>query len=114
MLSIHKSFHGESPQGHDFEIKGHFKMIGSKSSVQFKNASDDKKIELEMIGDWLDHSAEIKWDHQVVASISRKWFNPREWFGDKQTVSFDRCHQDHALTCVSAGLPKAQIDSFLF
>ena len=42
---------------------------------------------LELEGDWLDKSAEIKFNGHVVASISRKFFNAREFFGDKQTVS---------------------------
>ena len=88
MFSIQKSFHGESPQGHNFEIKGHFKLMGSRSTVTFKNASDGKEVELEVKGDWLDRSAEILYEGKVVASISRKFFNAREFFGDQQTVSF--------------------------
>jgi uncharacterized protein YxjI len=87
MLSIHKSFHGDSPNGHDFEVKGHFKLIGSKSSVTFKNASDQNDVELEVKGDWIDRSAEITYAGRPVAHISRSFFNVREIFGDKQTVS---------------------------
>jgi uncharacterized protein YxjI len=88
LLSIHKSFNGVSPNNaHDFEVSGKFKLLGSKSVVTFKNASDGKDIELEVKGDWLDRSAEITLDGRVVASISRKFFNAREFFGDKQTVS---------------------------
>lgn len=88
MLALHKSFHGESPDGKaDFEVKGKFKLMGSKSVVTFKNASDGKEVELEVRGDWLDRSAEITYDGKPVASISRKFFNAREFFGDKQTVS---------------------------
>lgn len=88
MMSIHKSFTGETPDGtHNFEIKGHFKLIGSKSSVHFKNASDGKEIELDVKGDWFDRSAEITWEGRPVAVISRKFFNAREFFGDKETVS---------------------------
>ena len=86
MMSIHKSFRGETPDGkNDFEIKGHFKLIGSKSSVLFKNASDGKEIELNVKGDWFDRSAEITWEGRPVAVISRQFFNAREFFGDKQT-----------------------------
>ena len=88
LLSIHKSFHAESPNNaHDFDIKGKFKLMGSKSVVTFKNASDGKDVELEVNGDWIDRSAEITWEGKPVATISRKFFNAREFFGDKQTVS---------------------------
>lgn len=88
LMSIHKSFRGETPGGaHDFEIKGHFKLIGSKSSVHFKNASDGRDVELNVKGDWFDRKAEITWEGRPVAAISRKFFNAREFFGDKQTVS---------------------------
>ena len=94
MLSISKSFHGESPQGHNFEVKGHFRLVGSKSTVTFKNAADGKDVSLVVKGDWFDRSAEITTEKgQVIASISRKFFNAREWFGDKQTVSTQpSCH----------------------
>ena len=88
LMAIHKSFHGTSPDGKaDFEVKGKFKLMGSKSVVTFTNSSDHKEIELEVRGDWLDRSAEIALDGKLVASISRKFFNAREFFGDKQTVS---------------------------
>ena len=90
MFSIHKSFYARSPNDEakgSFEIKGKFKLMGSKSVVVFKNAADGKDVELEVNGDWLDRSAEITFEGKVVASISRKFFNAREFFGDKQTVS---------------------------
>ena len=68
-LAIHKSFRGLTPAGaHDFEIKGHFKLIGSKSSVHFKNASDGKEVELEIKGDWMDRSAEITVSTRVISA----------------------------------------------
>lgn len=68
MLSVFKSFHGESPDGHDFEVKvrsgspgcrghridslsfsqGHFSVGGSKSTVNFKNFSDNNNVEIEV------------------------------------------------------------------
>jgi uncharacterized protein YxjI len=78
LMSIHKSFHGESPDGHNFEVKGKFKLMGSKSVVTFKNASDGKDVELEVKGDWFDRSAEITYNEKPVAAISRKFFNARE------------------------------------
>lgn len=88
MMSIHKSFRGETPDGKaDFEIKGKFKLMGSRSVITFRNAADGREIELEIKGDWFDRSAEISWEGRPIAAISRKFFNAREWFGDKQTVS---------------------------
>jgi hypothetical protein len=48
MLAISKSFVGTSPNGHDFEIKGHFSIGSSKSSVHFKNAADSTDVELKV------------------------------------------------------------------
>lgn len=86
MIAIHKSFHGESPNGFNFEIAGKFKLMGSKSVVTFKNAADGKDVELEVKGDWMDRKAEITWEGKPVAVISRKFFNAAQFFGDKQTV----------------------------
>nr|POE63401.1 hypothetical protein CFP56_04304 [Quercus suber] len=86
MFALQKSFHGESPSGHDFEVKGHFQVIGSHSTVTFKNAADASHCELEVKGDWMDRSAEIAFGGRPVAKISRSFFNVREIFGDKQTV----------------------------
>jgi len=89
MLAITKSFHGTSPDGkHDFEVAGKFKLMGSKSVVTFKNASDGKEVELVVKGDWMDRSAEITYMDKPVAVISRKFFNASQFFGDKQTVRF--------------------------
>ncbi|TKA80401.1 hypothetical protein B0A55_01890 [Friedmanniomyces simplex] len=86
MLSLHKSFHGDSPHGrHDFAVKGHFKLVGSRSTVEFKNASDGTEVELEVKGDWMDRSAAITFAGREVAKISRSFFNVRELMGDKQT-----------------------------
>lgn len=51
MFKLSKSFKGESPNGHDFEVKGHFSIGSSKSSVLFKNAADGKQVELNLKGD---------------------------------------------------------------
>lgn len=87
MLSIHKSFVCESPQGYSFEVKGHFSIGTSKSSVHFKNAADGQEVELDLKGDWFDRSATITLAGRPVAEVTRKFFNVREMFGDKQTVS---------------------------
>ncbi|KAK3700139.1 hypothetical protein LTR37_016142 [Vermiconidia calcicola] len=86
MMAISKSFHGESPNGTaNFEVKGKFKLMGSKSVITFKNAADGKDVELELNGDWLDKSANITLNGKPVAAISRKFFNASQFFGDKQT-----------------------------
>lgn len=56
--------------------------------MHFKNAADGQAVELDLKGDWFDRSAKITLNGQPVAEVSRKFFNVREMFGDKQTVSF--------------------------
>lgn len=87
MLALHKSFVCESPAGHSFEVKGHFSIGSSKSSVHFKNAADGREVQLDLKGDWFDRSASITFEGRPVADVKRKFFNARELFGDKQTVS---------------------------
>ena len=62
-------------------------VLSSKSTVEFTNAADGRHVELEVKGDWWDRSANIACGGQPVAHISRSYFNMREIFGDKQTVS---------------------------
>ena len=64
-----------------------FAVLSSKSTVEFTNAADGRHVELEVKGDWWDRSANITCGGQPVAHISRSYFNMREIFGDKQTVS---------------------------
>lgn len=45
------------------------------------------EVELEVKGDWFDRSASITFGGRPVAHISRSFFNVRQIFGDKQTVS---------------------------
>lgn len=97
MIAISKSFHGQSKNGYSFEIKGHWKMIGSRSTVEFKNASDGSEVELEVKGDWFDRSAEITYAGRPVAILSRSFLNVRQMFGDKQTVSHTCCPQHLSL-----------------
>jgi uncharacterized protein YxjI len=87
MLALQKSFVCESPQGFNIEVKGHFSFGSSKSSVHFKNAADGQEIELDLKGDWFDRSATITLGGRPVAKVSRSYFNVRQLWGDKQTVS---------------------------
>lgn len=88
-LKLFKTFHGEAAGGHNFEIKGHFSVGSSKSTVEFVNNIDRTPVTLYVKGDWFDRSANITLGEEgrVVAAISRSFFNAREIFGDKQTVS---------------------------
>jgi uncharacterized protein YxjI len=85
--AIQRSFKCESPQGYSFEVKGHFHLGGSKSSVHFRNAADGQEVELAMKGDWIGRSASITMAGRPVAEVARKMFNAREIVGNKQTVS---------------------------
>jgi uncharacterized protein YxjI len=54
--------------------------------VTFRNlASNNADIELWVEGDWMDRSATIRMGNQVVAQISRKFFNARQLLGGQQT-----------------------------
>ena len=41
----------QSPDGHDFAVKGHFGFASSKSSIEFVNHADGVPIELRLKGD---------------------------------------------------------------
>lgn len=51
----------------------------------FVNASNRANIELLIKGDWFDRSATITMGGQVIAQISRSYFNMREIFGGQQS-----------------------------
>ena len=53
----------------------------------FINASNQAPIELLIRGSWLERSATITMGEQVVAQISRSYFNAREMIGGQQSVS---------------------------
>ena len=50
---------------------------------------------MDLKGDWFDRSATITLGGRPVAEVARKFFNVREIFGDKQTVS--SCSSDSVL-----------------
>ncbi|TVY48483.1 Protein LURP-one-related 15 [Lachnellula cervina] len=86
LLSIHKCFYAEAPDGQVlFEVRGKFSIGTSKMIATFQNASNGAPIELLVKGDWLDRSATITMGNVVVAQISRSYFNMREIFGGQQT-----------------------------
>ncbi|KIW39399.1 uncharacterized protein PV06_09170 [Exophiala oligosperma] len=85
-IALHKSFYGVAPNGQEvFQVKGHFSVLSSKSTIHFQNQSDGSQIELNLKGDWLDRSATITLAGRPVASISRSFMNARQIFGGKQT-----------------------------
>lgn len=65
-------------------------VLTNESTPAFKNASDGKHVELAVRGTWYDRSASVTFggDEQPVAHITRSFFNLREIFADKDTVSF--------------------------
>ncbi|KAM0805527.1 tubby C-terminal-like domain-containing protein [Usnea florida] len=85
-FAIHKTFHAESPKGHDlFVITKKFTVLTNESTVSFQNESDGRKVELDVRGTWYDRSASVTFGGEPVAHISRSIFNMREIFADKDT-----------------------------
>ncbi|ODO07650.1 hypothetical protein L198_01231 [Cryptococcus wingfieldii CBS 7118] len=86
LIAIHKTFVGEDKEGNDlFKISKKW-GVGSHMVATFKNASNGQDTTLVLRGDFWGGSADIKVDNgPVVAQITRKVFNAREYFGDKQT-----------------------------
>jgi len=85
-LALQKSFRGIGPNDEQlFEVKGKFSIGSSKSEVHFTNASNNLPVVLHVKGDWFDRSANITFNDQPVAHVSRSFVNVREVFGDKQT-----------------------------
>lgn len=72
-------------------------VLASKSSVHFKNASDGREVELDVRGDWFDRSANVTFGGEPVAHISRSFFNVREIFADKDTVSRSCTHGSYSV-----------------
>jgi uncharacterized protein YxjI len=58
---------------------------GARQIVTFPNL-DGEKIELEIKGQWIDRHATIKLGDQLVAEVTRSFFNARQILTDNQTV----------------------------
>lgn len=70
----------------DFEVNSPFELGESNPKITFKNAANDDDTILEVIGTWRERNAEIQLgDGRVVASIGDMFFDPRDFFGEKQT-----------------------------
>lgn len=74
-LKLFKTFHAESPAGHNFDVEGHFSIGSSKSTVKFVNAADKVPIELQVKGDWFGECGRMEPPSALRAplySVSRK------------------------------------------
>ncbi|KAL9125445.1 MAG: hypothetical protein Q9217_005354 [Psora testacea] len=86
LFKISKSFYAEGPNGATlFEVKGHFSLLSSKSTIHFTNASTHQPMVLDLKGDWLDRSAEISLQGRPVGNISRSFMNFGQLVSDRQT-----------------------------
>ncbi|WWD05355.1 hypothetical protein V865_003428 [Kwoniella europaea PYCC6329] len=86
LLSIHKTFIGETQDERElFRIKKRM-SFGSKMEATFTNPATNQPITLLLKGDFWGGSADISVENgPVVAQISRQVFNMREVFTDQQT-----------------------------
>ncbi|WWC96582.1 hypothetical protein V866_003450 [Kwoniella sp. B9012] len=86
LLSIHKTFIGETQDERElFRIKKRM-SFGSKMEATFTNPATNQPITLLLKGDFWGGSADISIENgPVVAQISRQVFNMREVFTDQQT-----------------------------
>lgn len=89
LIAIHKTFIGEDAHENEiFRIKKKL-SFGSHMVATFHNPAANSPTTLVLKGDFWGGSADITIeDGPVVAQISRKLFNAREFWGDKQTVRF--------------------------
>lgn len=87
LIAIHKTFIGEDAHGNEiFRIKKKL-SFGSHLVATFHNPATNSPTTLVLKGDFWGGSADISIEGgPVVGQISRKLFNAREFWGDKQTV----------------------------
>jgi len=67
------------------QVQGHFSLLKTKMTVSFKNFVDGNTMELEVVGNFFDRSAEIKCNGFSVARIHRQFFNAGQILFDDQT-----------------------------
>ncbi|WVN85487.1 uncharacterized protein L203_100633 [Cryptococcus depauperatus CBS 7841] len=86
LMSIHKTFIGEDQAENEiFRIRKKL-SLGSHIVATFTNVSTNTETTLVLKGDFWGGSADISVDGgPIVAQITRKLFNARELFRDKQT-----------------------------
>ncbi|OXB38688.1 hypothetical protein J007_01498 [Cryptococcus neoformans] len=86
LLSIHKVYVGEDEHGNEiFRIKKKL-SFSSHLVATFHNPATNLPTTLVLKGDFWGGSADVSIEGgPVVAQISRKLFNMREFWGDKQT-----------------------------
>jgi len=66
---------------------------GARQVVTFQNlaAGTGEPIELHIAGQWIDRHATIKLGDQLVAEITRTFFNARQILGNADTVCTSLC-----------------------
>ncbi|KAI1323749.1 DUF567-domain-containing protein [Xylariaceae sp. FL0255] len=90
LIALHATFYAEDPNGNVlFEVKGKFSIGTSKSICTFTSQPSGKEECLLMKGNFFDTKADITDEatKQPVATIDRKFFNAREFFGGQQTYA---------------------------
>jgi len=70
-----------------FHIQGKFHLGGARQVVTFPNLANGtgEEIELHIAGQWIDRHATIKLGDQLVAEITRQFFNARQLLADLDT-----------------------------
>ncbi|WVW80492.1 hypothetical protein I302_102476 [Kwoniella bestiolae CBS 10118] len=86
ILTIHTTFIGEDESEKElFRIRKRL-SLGAKMKATFLNPSNGQPITLLLKGDFWGGSADISIeDGPIIAQISRKLLNAREWLVDQQT-----------------------------
>jgi len=89
VFAIPRQWYGESLDGGNqlFHVQGKWHLGGARESVTFSNLADGtgEPIELAVAGQWTDRHATIKWGEQLVAEITRDFFNLRNFLGSADT-----------------------------
>ncbi|MCJ1402046.1 hypothetical protein MMC11_005265 [Xylographa trunciseda] len=86
LFSFLKNYYAEDPNGNKFlTVDGEFSFGRNKASINFINSSDQQQVQLNMKGDWLDLTTEIKLGNTVVARIDREMRTGWQILGGPQT-----------------------------
>ncbi|WVQ85740.1 hypothetical protein IAT38_007907 [Cryptococcus sp. DSM 104549] len=87
MLAIAKTYVAENEHEQEiFRVKKKIISLGTSMTATFIDAATNKELVVDLRGDFWGGSADLSVEGgPVIAQISRKLFNAREFFGDKQT-----------------------------
>lgn len=66
-------------------VEGHFSLLKTKMTVDFKNFYDGNTMQLEVVGSFFDRSAEITCNGTPIARIHRQFLNMGQIVFDDQT-----------------------------